>query len=59
MGEYGLKIAGCVTCLMGIDIQPHDIDIMPDSKNIINDIFSDYIVEPVRSSKGRVNEKKP
>ncbi|NLM11921.1 MAG: hypothetical protein GX213_14360 [Clostridiaceae bacterium] len=54
-----MKIAGCVTCLMGIDIQPHDIDIMPDSKNIINDIFSDYIVEPVRSSKGRVNEKKP
>ncbi|NLM11917.1 MAG: hypothetical protein GX213_14335 [Clostridiaceae bacterium] len=46
----------CATCLRGIDVQPHDIDIMLSSKDIdiINDIFGDYIVEPIRSSKGWV-----
>ncbi len=46
----------CATCLRGIAVQPHDIDIMLNSKDIgkINDIFADFIVEPIRSTKGWV-----
>lgn len=46
----------CALCLRGIDIEPHDVDIMLDGNDIekIKSIFSEYIVEPVSSSKGWV-----
>lgn len=46
----------CATCVRGIDIQPHDVDIILDSEDIdrINQLFADCIVEPVISSKGWV-----
>jgi hypothetical protein len=46
----------CATCVRGINIEPHDVDIMLNSKDIekINDIFRDYIVEPIIGSKGWV-----
>ena len=46
----------CATCLRGVAIQPHDVDIMLNSRDMdkINDIFADHIVEPIRSSNGWV-----
>jgi hypothetical protein len=46
----------CALCVRGIPVIPHDVDIMLNSKDIdkINSIFSDYIVEPITSSKGWV-----
>ena len=46
----------CATCIRGIDIQPHDVDIMLHSEDIakVNTLFLDCIVEPIRSSKGWV-----
>ena len=46
----------CALCVRGIPILPHDVDIMLNSKDIdkIKSIFSDYIVEPITSSKGWV-----
>lgn len=44
----------CALCVRGILVAPHDVDIMLDSKDIhkINEIFSDFIVEPVASTRG-------
>lgn len=46
----------CATCVRGINIEPHDVDIMLKSKDIekIKDIFHDFIVEPIIDSKGWV-----
>lgn len=46
----------CALSVRGISVEPHDVDIMLDSKDIdkIKNIFSDYIVEPITSSKGWV-----
>lgn len=46
----------CATSVRGIPINPHDVDIILNSKDIdkVNTIFSDYIVEPVTSMKGWV-----
>lgn len=46
----------CATCVRGINIEPHDVDIMLNSKDIdkIKNIFRDYIVEPIIDSKGWV-----
>jgi hypothetical protein len=46
----------CALCIRGISVMPHDVDIMLNSKDIdkIKSIFSDFIVEPIVSSKGWV-----
>ncbi len=46
----------CALCLRGIDVKPHDVDIMLDSSDLekVRDIFSEYTVEPIISSKGWV-----
>lgn len=46
----------CATCLRGIDLRPHDLDIMLRSKDIdkLNQVFRGHIVEPIRSSQGWV-----
>lgn len=46
----------CATCLRGVGIQPHDVDIMLHSQAIdkVNELLGDCIVEPIRSSEGWV-----
>lgn len=46
----------CATCLRGVPVQPHDIDLMLSSKDIghINEVFADHLIEPIRCSKGWV-----
>lgn len=46
----------CALCIRGIDVKPHDIDIMMDSKDIskLKNIFADYIIEPITSTGGWV-----
>jgi hypothetical protein len=46
----------CATCVRGIDIGPHDVDIMLKSKDIekMKEMFREYIVEPIVDSKGWV-----
>ncbi|MDP5275478.1 nucleotidyltransferase domain-containing protein [Chengkuizengella axinellae] len=41
----------CALCLRGIEVMPHDVDIILHAKDIekINSIFHDYIVEPIVS----------
>lgn len=46
----------CATCLHGVPLKPHDIDLMLSSKDIarVNEVFADHLIEPIRSSKGWV-----
>jgi hypothetical protein len=39
----------CATCIRGVPLNPHDIDIMVDSKDIpeLTEIFADVIIEPI------------
>jgi len=48
----------CATCIRGIDFNPHDVDIMINSKDIpqIEDLFSDRIIEPIIDSAGWVTK---
>ncbi len=47
-------VGSCASCLRGIELNPHDVDIMIDSKDvaIISQIFSDYLIEPLVDTKG-------
>ncbi len=44
----------CAACIRGIPLNPHDVDIMIDSKHVseISDIFADHIVEPIIDTGG-------
>jgi hypothetical protein len=44
----------CAACIRGIPLEPHDVDIMVDSKDVerISDIFSDYLIEPIIDTNG-------
>ncbi len=44
----------CAACIRGIPLSPHDIDIMVDSADInkVNEIFKDYIIEPILDTNG-------
>lgn len=44
----------CVACIRGIPLDPHDVDIMVDSKDIskINEVFKEYIIEPIIDTNG-------
>lgn len=44
----------CATCIRGIKLHPHDIDIMIDSKNVnkLTEIFQDYLIEPIVDTNG-------
>ena len=46
----------CATCIRGIGLNPHDIDIMVKSEyiNEMNNIFSDHIIEPIVDTNGWV-----
>lgn len=57
----GIKwwLAGsCAVCLRGIPLQPHDVDIMVESADVdlISDIFSDYLIEPIVDTEGWVTK---
>lgn len=44
----------CAACIRGIKMNPHDVDIMIDSKYVdeISELFKDYIIEPIVDTKG-------
>lgn len=44
----------CAACIRGIKMNPHDVDIMTDSKSIeeITYVFSDYLIEPIVDTNG-------
>ncbi len=44
----------CASCLRGIALKPHDVDIMVDSKDIhlIESLFSEYLIEPIVNTGG-------
>lgn len=44
----------CAACLRGIKLNPHDVDIMINSKDVdrINEIFKGYIIEPIVDTNG-------
>jgi hypothetical protein len=59
----GAKVAwwltgSCAACIRGIPFQPHDVDIMVDSKDLetIRDIFADDLIEPIIDTKGWVTK---
>lgn len=68
LNEFCLKIkntgidwwltGSCAACIRGIKLNPHDIDIMINSKDVerIADIFSDYIIEPIIDTQGWVTK---
>lgn len=44
----------CATCIRGIDLNPHDVDIMIDSKDKaeLTELFQDYLIEPIIDTGG-------
>jgi hypothetical protein len=44
----------CATCIRGIELKPHDIDIMVKSEYLdeVIELFSDYIIEPIIDTNG-------
>lgn len=44
----------CAVCIRGIKMNPHDVDIMIDSRGIeeITEVFSDYLIEPIVDANG-------
>lgn len=44
----------CAACIRGIDLNPHDVDIMVDSRDIpqIEECFADVIIEPIINTQG-------
>ncbi|SFI23524.1 hypothetical protein SAMN05192551_10964 [Tindallia magadiensis] len=44
----------CAACIRGVELNPHDIDIMIDSESVdeITEIFKDYLIEPIISTEG-------
>jgi hypothetical protein len=44
----------CAACIRGINMNPHDVDIMVDSRSVdlINELFRDDIIEPIIDTNG-------
>ena len=44
----------CATCLRGVDLDPHDVDIMVDSQDVarIREVFRDVVIEPIIDTNG-------
>ncbi|HQO22113.1 MAG TPA: hypothetical protein PLM72_03430 [Spirochaetota bacterium] len=44
----------CAACIRGIELNPHDIDIMINSKHCaqLTELFQDYLIEPITDTKG-------
>jgi len=48
----------CAACVRGVELNPHDVDIMIDSRHcsLVEDLFSDEIIEPIRDTSGWVTK---
>lgn len=48
----------CAACLRGIALNPHDVDIMIDSRDcdIVADLFADELIEPILDTQGWVTK---
>jgi hypothetical protein len=48
----------CAACIRGIPLQPHDVDIMVAAQDIpvINELFADYVIEPIIDTQGWVTK---
>ena len=48
----------CAACIRGINIQPHDIDIMVDSQSVelVIELFRDEIIEPIVDTNGWITK---
>lgn len=46
----------CAACIRGIDMNPHDVDIMIDSRHcrLVEELFAEEIIEPLRDTSGWV-----
>lgn len=44
----------CASCIRGVKLNPHDIDIMIDSVSVedITELFQDYLIEPIIDTNG-------
>ena len=44
----------CAACIRGINMSPHDVDIMVDSRSVdlLTELFQDNIIEPIIDTKG-------
>lgn len=49
-------IGSCSACIRGVCLNPHDIDIMIDSKHTdeLSELFQDYLIEPIADTDGWV-----
>lgn len=47
-------VGSCAACIRGISLEPHDVEIFIDSKDIdkLNQLFEDYIIEPIVDTNG-------
>jgi hypothetical protein len=48
----------CASCIRGIDLNPHDVDVIIDSRHcsLVEDLFSQEIIEPLRDTGGWVTK---
>jgi hypothetical protein len=48
----------CAACIRGVDLNPHDVDIIIDSKHcsLVEDMFAQEIIEPLRDTSGWVTK---
>ncbi len=52
-------VGSCSACIRGIPLNPHDIDIMIDSKDTekITELFADVLIEPLINTQGWVTKE--
>ena len=57
-GLFWWLTGSCASCIRGIDLNPHDVDIMIDSRqcSLVEDLFSQEIIEPLRDTSGWVTK---
>ena len=48
----------CAACIRGIPFEPHDVDIMVDSRDLllVEEVFAEDIIEPIRDTSGWVTK---
>jgi hypothetical protein len=48
----------CAACIRGVALNPHDVDIMVDSRDlaVLEEIFAEDIIEPIRDTSGWVTK---
>lgn len=48
----------CAACIRGVELDPHDVDIMIDSRqcSLVEDLFAEELIEPIRDTSGWVTK---